>query len=974
MSLNTPDAIWAKVSSADPNRSADEICQLADEHFEDIAGTIPPDGAALQVIIQAACSLGRFDLLTRLALRLADKPEHWHVTKETASLLHHLTLIAEWPAATTILHKASSDGHRGFAEIISATSEVRFLRALDKIDISSSTWLSHIVLLIALARQLRWHAGFRRAQYLLICGITPDRLAELPQLWQALDLPMTALPSIKAHVSRKWRGPELDEDWRRCLNIFREDPTIETAQVVWQTADLHGRTGPLLVAAPLSGAARSALAGRMAATIPANASPIWIYMTWREGADQLIGAVCGYLDVNSRITISVGGDGGSADLQRASAALLATRLYMFARPVVTWGGAKLFFQNLLPVVEAFNEQTVGTAWLSIVCDRSFPLHGIAHFAHRLADKHIMSRPGLLDAPHSWHREWEDEIVQTLPARLSSALNELFSRGTAKHLIDLVGPDSSYFPPNDFRLNQCHVNFGGSPRAVQGEKRFAAQSYAISAYNVDFRWMSVARLAEFVDVGTEVGTTFARALHPWIVEWIHETLKPLNTRIGEPFFVADRRYTMHLLANPDRFRLFAAMSFGMGPEMNFFDTYAWSNDLVDHFLHLFARQPMEEVDSKLLDAVLEDADSTGHQYVRKAVRDPYDQLLNTLARRLIDDAGWSDIYWAIPGPKVTTMPDQILPALDAHLMDVLVGLPLVVRDLLGRRVQKGSLTPDGEVRGPEGTYGRWRYAEGWLLIDFDDPQLGTKRYTGIGANATTLTLVPDEIVDVYNGWSAFLDFDLAAIDVSERIIVQLNPDTIIGHDLLWIGGTQQEACLLAAFADLGRSVPTPTLRYAGRALEFRSGSRGSLLLATVNGWPALLRLRGAAHANGRTVIQTSSADDEDHESWASAQGIQPSYTLSTLDLRGRWKAETFSGQHLIELRNDGSIRDEEGVVLGRWLAREGSLTLVGLDKLRIAVATQFQVFDGLWRLTGWARPNLQETLSFSLSQIQRPDRE
>ena len=964
--------VLGEIAAGGSSLDAWSVCVRIEGRLAEYVGHRPVDPAVLRTVIRAAYSIRHFGLIAAIGEGLDDVYWGLPIDRETVSLIHHVGIVWRSSDGGVTLYAGAPDGW--WTAALDATSEARLLRALDGAARSGrdldDVEIVRLVSIVALAGTLGWSAGFRHGQRLLVAGVPASGVAALNHGWAMFGLPGGGLASLATQVWRGIEGEAAERDWRYALAAFENAADMASASVVWDLAGAQGRLSVLLGGAPLDAVDRAALAGRVTASPPpAAADPVWIYMTWREGADRLIGLAACYLEANTRFVVSIGAEGRPADLALASALLLADRAHMIARPVVTWGGPKLLFQNLLPVMAAFHARTGGKAWLSVVCDRSFPLHGLGRFADRLSDRRVMARSGPLPAPQYWHAEWDAATVEDLPALFGDAMAELFETGGAQKLVGLVGPNSDYYSRSDFRLMGCHLNFSREARPFNGEHRLAEQTYSVSPYDADFRWMSLTRLSEFVDTATEGGPTYSRSHHPWMVRWIHSVLKTQDLHVGDPFFTASHVYAERLLTDPERFALFAATGGGMGPEMTFFDTYAYTHGLLDDFRHLYSRQPTGVVGAAFLDPVLDDGDASGIQFVRKVAADPSDELLNFLARRVIDDSGWDGFHWVAAGPRDAAVVADPLPVLDAELMAALVGTPFTVRDLLDRHRRVAILEADGRVRGLEGWLGEWRYQAGWLTIRFRDPQLGEKRYCGMGANRDRLTLVPDEIVDAYNGWSAFLDFALARMPQAPGLVATLDAAAALTDGVRpWVGSPMADSAMIAAFIDFERSTPTPTFRHPARTIEIRGTGGHMLVLAAIADRPALLRLHGAAAADGRTAALLSVGDAADRAAWDALPAVRPLFALHTDDMPGRWRLETVEADRTVNLHGDGRITDEAGDLLGHWRRAPGGLRLFGIEGLRIALATQARVRDGCWRLTGWGNRTMREQQSFALAQL------
>jgi hypothetical protein len=162
--------------------------------------------------------------------------------------------------------------------------------------------------------------------------------------------------------------------------------------------------------------------------------------------------------------------------------------------------------------------------------------------------------------------------------------------------------------------------------------------------------------------------------------------------------------------------------------------------------------------------------------------------------------------------------------------------------------------------------------------------------------------------------------------------------------------------------------TPVDRLAGEFIETRRIDSTWLCLCRIDGWPALLRVEEVIWAQGRAVVLMQRASGHDRRAWANAQQCSLEINLNPQCLAGRYALTTLTGVIEVEFVADGSIVDQSLECLGTWLPAPGAIWILGLEGVRVGMATQFQCRRGGWRLSGWGWKSVEERVTFSLTPI------
>jgi hypothetical protein len=176
--------------------------------------------------------------------------------------------------------------------------------------------------------------------------------------------------------------------------------------------------------------------------------------------------------------------------------------------------------------------------------------------------------------------------------------------------------------------------------------------------------------------------------------------------------------------------------------------------------------------------------------------------------------------------------------------------------------------------------------------------------------------------------------------------------------------------LAAFSNAEKSkFPTPTIEAEGRVYELRDTAAGILALAALNEFPTLLSLKGFAQTRSKKVLEFERASEADVSAWersASSSTVETP-TFKPDDITGRWTLKTLYAEHVLHFQRDNWIIDATGAIAGRWFARQDGVQLVGLPGLVFALADQFRLTRGVWRLSGWGWLSMKDSVTFSLAR-------
>ncbi len=948
-------------------------------------------------LITAATHLGRFHLVSSIKSLIDARVDGGPVPGRPRALMERVELLQRIGMEASELERLHNDpASASYLRVLLAIDEWTMVTELEAYGSPPSLELA------AVAAGMIYKCGWTRAYRLAICRVAEmvARSGDLETARRELKrrfFPMSgfrafaslarqlqstqfAADADQAAVTRLLAAPEFERadvsklpeaGYSDALIGFHAAPTLEAARHVWQAAFDSARFPEFLRNSPISGddgAIKSAEALERASVAPEGA-PLWLIMTWRADATRMLRLMAAYVGPRTTIIVSIGGDGRPADLARASALLLIDNAHFYCRPTVAWGGQKLLFQNVLNIMQVFRDSAPRDAWMQIVCDRSYPTMGLGRIrASAREGPSGLLRFGHIFGPPAWHKEWAEDVVADLPDIYNSAMDEILETAQPSQFLKLA-TRSPYWGESDHRLNQSHFNLSSGSKIVGGDARTLAHKYAVAPFQQDTRWLSFARLQEFVDTSTEHdGWTFARRLHPMASRWVHKTLSDLEMHHGDPFIFCDHEYIDFVTTDRRVPEIFVAMNFGFGPEMNFFDTIAVSFKMREHLVHHYVRLNQEYANDQLIPEVIYQADTHGRAFVRKVDPAHGTGLIHFLAERILADDLSEDFYWVSTDRSARSSRPPI-PTIDQSLIEALTDVGIVFRDFLGRSVRDAVFRSDRTITAPSGEHlADWVHERSGLTVRFVDH--GEKRYESVASDGLVLSFPPSELVAKYTDWGVFIDVELSKLKQDPRA-TRLGREHII--DAIspvrrWVGSRNRDAAILAALTQDDETTPVPAVACNGGVYEVRKIADEFVMLASVDGAPALLRLDGFAEADSQFAVVLARATPTQAEGWNHAELAVPPAFLTIDSLVGPWRLRVLEGEMILNFVSDGGVLNEEGKPVGRWLLRSDGLQLIGISGMRFGLASQYRFRNHAWRLSGWGWKNIRDLATFSLEQV------
>lgn len=779
-----------------------------------------------------------------------------------------------------------------------------------------------------------------------------------------------------------FRGPVAErhiDEFMRALSSFHSGPSLEKLQKFWTSA---ARARPDLEALRLIGPtgqrdtdeieaasrreayyARTQLGGTDDGR---DAATVWYFITWQDNVEQLVRQILAIYHPDNVYVVSIGGLRAPPSLSHLSILLALPNFHLLYRPSVTWGGQKLFFHNLFEVLEAFSQQAEDPAWVQVLCHRSFPLVNQTKLRKELADTGILKTFIGTRPSHAWQIEWPDDVVTDLDARFGRAMDEIFETGSSRSFRELI--------PDQWRQGGCRFNFGDEVHRSVGDFRTDAHDYAISAMSADLRWPSLGRLTEFVDVATESGATYTRRMHPIVVEHISQVFRRHQMMTGDPFLLMNRRFVETVLTNDDAKELFAAMNPGFAPEMNFFDTviatpaYGMSGEAG----HVYHRNEQSQAATAVdIEPAAFAADAKKRYYMRKMLGEHSKGFIEYFNKRA--SADWDARSYYLSGSTASTsyLPPSSFPSLDQALVDRLVGRRCTLHNLHGVLLGVVFLMPGGAAQGEDGTEAaRWSFNDGTLSVVWS---WGAKNYRRMTTDEASLVLVPAEVAEAANNWSLFLRFEIDSIcatDDRRSSIIDVPDLGLAVGQYEWVGSPLPESSALVSFDRQAlEHYPTSAQRHLVTVHETRVGASGdTLCLASVDGFPTLIRLASVWVADARIRCVYQIARSDDHLAWDAAEAGSGQVHLSRAQLVGTYRFQTLAGAMDVTLAEDGQLQDRAGRTVGGWFSLPGRVLLFGLPGMRVAQAAQFVIRDGRASFSGWAWKSLKDLVSFSATLL------
>lgn len=845
-------------------------------------------------------------------------------------------------------------------------TENRMIDALEALKSQMTTVdpTAALVILSAVCRRRRWSQAYRVANQLIVNCIGAGHDADIiANAWAKADLPRTAA----AILSRRAQ-PFSDHAIIAAQQAFQDSPSLQTAERVWDVAIDMGHCEAVLYFV-------SSRPGEIEATRTYYTTidrqedalpPIWFFMTWRDHAARLLSNLSNLHSAGCRTIISVGGNGAPSDFRQATAAMLVPGIFFLDRSPISWGGPRLLFQTVLEVMRAFQREAPSDAWFQVICDRTFPIKSITEFRRELVKPEGLLKYRYLKTIACWNGEFSPEQNENLPALFNQAIDSVFETLDASNLLSFAGP-WPLIADDDYRLRQMTFNFGEDVHTMTGNTRLGGQSYAISPFDVDIKWVSLARLHSFVDSTIEGGPTYSRRQSREMQNWVHTTLRKHPIHVGDPFIFASKNFTQKMFGHSDFSEITTASELSFAPEMTFFDSFDEILKLPHDFFHLYQRID-GAISSEKVDELYYGSDVSGHAFFRKS--DPLAGAVpqSIFAERIIESQAWNKLCWVCA--QVDHSQKPATQGIDKRILDSLPNLECEVRDMLARDRVRARFADDGRLYSEDGVVDAiWSMGDnGNLTVDFRHPVHKVKLFKSLAADQNSLTLAGD-FASEGNLWGRFLSFNLD--DIIERLSAERWSFDLgqVTAKHRFFGSPDIEACLLASMAHGEESLPTAALQFEGSVLEYRVANGEWLALCSINGFPTLLRLLGFGFAAGVTLPCFSKANHEHVLLWDSGVPARPAFSLTSQSVTGRWLLELMEGTQAIELRGDSWILDEADTRIGRWALRSDGVQIFGLEGLRIGLADQLRLHDNRIRLSGLGQVRMGRRVTFALSKLE-----
>lgn len=874
----------------------------------------------------------------------------------------------------------------------------RAATALGKEEGARQSFAHRAVVCAGVMRRMGWDRPYGLACHLSYVGFSRTKTpGSLRDLWLAQDLPAAALPSLLRDADpeacmRDGLDGGVVEAWLTALVAGGARTGLEEGPTHWVELWRRGcfdRFLDFTPSAPLSDGNDPLIALREAARAMVDVPheqegvDLWFFMTWHEDPHQLIRLLSALVARRVTVVVSIGGSSLPANLGLASIPLMLERFDFIFNPAVTWGGQRLLFHNVFIGLEAFAHRVADDARFQIICNRSYPLLPTGEISALLAEPNFNARYPGQTPPPVWRQEWPEDVVMNLPAIFDGALDEIFkyANGEAFHTLSTI---RGMFDDSDFRKNGVAFNFAPSALPLEANYKSSSHAYSISPYAADMRWMSYARLTEFVDVSTESMTTYSRRLHPLVERWNHSVLIKHDLRTGDPFFMTTPRFAREVLSNPDCIELFAVMNTGFGPEMNYFDTVASTPKygLQGHVEHLYYRTSSGHAQEADIELASHAADIRRQMFVRKTAPES-GSFIEHFAGRIDAWRGHGSYFIALTGEAETTAPTASVGVHREFLEVGLVSSTCRLRNLFGASLGEAVFRADGKLYSTDGAVlGKWTWTDnGGLEISYVRREWGIKTYPFFVSDGISLTLVPAEIVSVRNLWSVFVDLDLASWLQSPPSGVIIADDfamRALEHPLITTGASLADVALLGAFALEERpELPGVWSRHEYALQMVRCSADGVFASIRVDGVPTFGRVTQIAFGDSRAVAILDLATPDIFGVWNRAgpeKATEVPFGLTASELVGRWRLRLLDVDVVFELASDGGVLTDAGKLHGVWTSQGSRVWIVGLQEAPIIVASQFLWTAGAWSLSGWCSRSLGDLTSFSLMPAipTRPD--
>lgn len=835
--------------------------------------------------------------------------------------------------------------------------------------------------------------------YHLACKMTSVAFSKtstpgaLQDMWIAQGLPVTALPALMRDAdpeacTRDGVDSGVAEGWCKTLLASAEDGGFEDELTQW--AELWGRGLfdrflDLTPSTPMTDDGSGALkalreSARAVVDVPHEQEGVnlWFFVTWHEDPHQLIRLISALVARKVMVVVSIGGARLPANLGLASVPLMLEGFDFIFNPVVTWGGQRLLFHNVFTGLEAFARRVPDDARFQVICNRTYPLLPPGEISALLAAPDFTERfPGQAPPP-VWRQEWPEDIVMNLPAIFDGALDDIFKYANADafHSLSTV---RGMFDDSDFRKNGVAFNFAASALPLEANYKSSAHAYLVSPFAADMRWMSYARLTEFVDVSVESMTTYSRRLHPIVERWNHSVLIKHDLRTGDPFFMTTPRFAREVLTNPDCIELFSVMNTGFGPEMNYFDTVAMTPKygLQGHVEHLYYRTASGHPQDADIELASYAADNRRQMFVRKTAPES-GSFVKHFAERIAAWRGHGSYFIALTGEPSANAPSASVGVHREFLEVGLIGRSCRLRSLFGASLGEAVFHADGALLSPaDERLGEWKWTEsGGLEVSYFQHDWGSKTYPFFVSDGVNLTLVPAEIVSVRNRWSVFIDINLAGWLESPPSGMIIEDDFAMGaleRCIIATGAPLSEVAVLGAFATEDRpELPGVWKRHDYKLRRVRCSDEGVFVSITLDGVSTVGCIAKIAYGDSRAVVVLVLATPKTRGigQQSGPEAAPMTFGLSVSALEGLWRLRLLEVEILFELSGDGRVLSAEGRAHGVWTSVGTKVWIVGLAEAPIIVASQFLWTADGWSMSGWCSRSLGDITSFSIDPASR----
>jgi hypothetical protein len=689
---------------------------------------------------------------------------------------------------------------------------------------------------------------------------------------------------------------------------------------------------------------------------------IWSYITWQSGNEQLFRIVHNFTGARHRCVVSIGGEKLPEDIDQTTALLLAGNVHFLFRPVVTWGGQKLLFHNLFEVIDAFDKAAGEMDWLQVLCNRTYPLLSGDAAGRKLYNSAILHQTDPVIPFFAWSSEWPKDVVEQLPDVFNTALDDIFREADTEHYRVLAC--------RPYSLSPGAFNFSEKPEVFETGFKASNHNYSLSPFGLDIRWMSFARMTEFVDTATENGTTYARRLHPTVFRWVHSVLKGHDLRTGSPFVTFNKKYAHTILYDPRATELFSAMNLSFGPEMNFFDTVRNTKhyDLEWDMGQMYYRNAEYVATGKYIKEAEEACDYGGKMLVRKTVPEGAD-FVDYFAEKNALELGDGAYFYAQTEPLVAAN-SHVVPSVD-DIIALLLDQKMRMRDLHGKVIHDDAvLCANGKIldANREGL-GYWSKADKGLRLVFDDGVYGEKFYRLFSANSRSLILPPAEIVSLRNRWSLFLEWPLSGLSSTGPVSeVLATPGLDVGATCDWHVAPVADIAMISAMEKQNLTdTPPSVMRVAGTLVAARKLGDDCLALIEVQGAPTLLKLDRVAKTSESAIRVFSPVTTSEAEGWNNASQLSAVNLTRTPDaFHGELRVRVLESEQVYRAEPDGRIlaaTDNDTAVAGRWLVHNHQLWIFGLKDLAIAKVSQTGFTCETVTLCGWGIKNFKDLTTF-----------